>query len=604
MKTRDIDPRRWLFVFAGVVVFVHGLIHPEHVFGVDPFLSAIWAAMLVGTGLVSGRRGRLNRWLAALSGVASAAALTVATFDSGGVNSSGMVWVMALPLMYLVVSPNDPLVSTTCSVAALCGVVVLAVDADLSFTENSQWIGQTALVGSLAIAGSTLFRRERERELAEVRERARIARELAVSERMRARAEELATMGRMAAEVSHEINNPLTYVSSNLEYLRDSLPEAGRWRPVDEALEQAISGADRIRQIVTDLLTVTRPTDEISDASIDDALREAMRMAYNEIRHHARLESDLESRATVRANPRRLIQLFVNLLTNAAQAIDAGQAAANRIHVRTTLEGDRVVIRIKDTGQGIPAEDRERLFEAFYTTKQNRGGTGLGLPVCKRIVDELAGEIDFSTRMGLGTEFVVRLPATKPETAAEEPDSNPAVLGRARILLVDDDPLVGSAIGRLLRRQHDVVIVDSGHQTLELFGHDPHFDLVLCDLMMPDMTGMDLYGNVQTRYPALVDRFVFMTGGAFTEAAARFTESCGQPVLTKPIPTALLRKTVARALHGRAPLGGSAPARSSAHEGGLTLSGRSNAPEDAEPDAPKPARHRRRDEVSGTSPAA
>ena len=403
---------------------------------------------------------------------------------------------------------------------------------------------------------------------------------------MRARAEELATMGRMAAEVSHEINNPLTYVSSNLEYLRDTLPEAGRWRPVDEALEQAISGAERIRQIVTDLMSATRPTDEISDASIDDALREAMRMAYNELRHHARLESDLESRATVRANPRRLIQLFVNLLTNAAQAIAAGQAAANRIHVRTSIDGDQVVIRIKDTGQGIPEADRERLFEAFYTTKQARGGTGLGLPVCKRIVDDLEGEIDFTTREGLGTEFVVRLPASKPQPTAEASDSNPAVLGRARILLVDDDPLVGSAIGRLLRRQHEVVIVDGGHETLELFAHDPHFDLVLCDLMMPDMTGMDLFGEVQTQFPELVQRFVFMTGGAFTEAAARFTESCGQPVLTKPIPTALLRRTVARALGGRA----EGRAKPRLHE--------------AEPDSDSPRPTPRRDEVSGTSPAA
>lgn len=570
---RHPDPRRKLFLVGGTLILVQGITQPDGGVGVGFLPSLVWAVALIATGLAPGPEGRLNRWLAALTGVISVVTLAIAASAGQGMDPALTVWVMALPILYLVVSPSDPLVSGACLTASTTSIMTLAIRAGLSPVETLQWAMQALFVGVLAVVGSVLFRRERERELSQERERARVAQELAVSERMRARAEELATMGRMAAEVSHEINNPLTYVASNLEYLRDTLPEAGRWRPVDEALEQAISGTDRIRQIVADLLAIARPSDEIIDASVDEAVREALRMAHNEIRHHARLISRIESRATVRANPRRLTQLFLNLLTNAAQAIEAGQAAANQIQVSTTVEDGRVVIRVKDTGRGIPPELQDRVFDTFFTTKAAGEGTGLGLPVCKRIVDELGGEIVLSSTVGMGTEFIVRLPASVAKPKPKPKPVAPTTVTRANILIVDDDALVGSSMGRLLRRNHEVVISHSGLAALERLDASTDFDLVLCDLMMPDMTGMELYARVQELFPEVAQRFVFMTGGAFTEAAARFIERIEHPVHTKPIPFNTLREIVADAM-----------TRSSPPEGGGDEEIDRSAPDDGDDD--------------------
>ncbi|MCA9656548.1 MAG: hybrid sensor histidine kinase/response regulator [Myxococcales bacterium] len=546
------DPRRKLFLAGGALALLQHFIRPAGHPIMDLGLSLVLAAAMVVTGLVPGPGGRLNRWLAAITGLVMVTVLAIQAGSGGGMDPAGTVWVMTLPLLYLVVVPNDPMVSGVCLTASTIATAMLVQRTSAEPMEMLLWVTQALIVGVIAVIGSVLFRRERERDLARERERAHVAKELAVSERMRTRAEELATMGRMAAEVSHEINNPLTYVSSNLEYLRDTLPEAGRWRPVDEALEQALAGTERIQQIVADLLAIARPSDEVIDAPVDEAVREALRMAHNEIRHHARLVTRIESRATVCTNPRRLTQLFLNLLTNAAQAIEAGQAAANQIHVSTTVEGDRVVVRVKDTGRGIPAGLHPQVFEAFFTTKRAGGGTGLGLPVCKRIVDELGGEITFSSTVGMGTEFVVRLPASTARPRPEPKAVTTTAEGRASILIVDDDPLVGSSIGRLLRRSHEVIIANSGLAALERLDSGVEFDLVLCDLMMPDMTGMDFYGRVHELFPEVTERFVFMTGGAFTEAAARFIERTEHPVLTKPIRTATLREVVASALARRA----------------------------------------------------
>lgn len=564
---RRSDPRRKVFVVGAAAVMLASLIRPGDGPGLTVVGTAVWAAVLLATGLVPGPNGRLNRPLASLAAIASVVALALPAATPLGMDPATSIWVMVLPLLYLVVSPSDPVVSAMSVLASTAAMWWLsATTPSHDVTETARWVVQTALAGSVAVMASFWFRRERDQDLAREREQSRVAQELAVSERLRARAEELASTGRIAAEVSHEINNPLTYVATNLEYLREILPTDGRSPELEEALDHATEGADRIRQIVADLLSMVRLTDDVRSAFVDDTVLEAIRMARNEVRHHARLETRLESHAVVAGDPRRLAQLLLNLLTNAAQAIPAGQAAKHQIVVSTELEGEpwdaddrprrepqedghgMVMIRVRDTGSGITPEVQARLFEPFFTTKEPGKGTGLGLAVCKRIVEELGGSIDFTTEIGVGTEFQVRLPATEAPAPAPDLTPLPIDLGSARVLVVDDDELVGSSIVRVLRREHEVVYAQSGHAALELLQHDSRFDLVVCDLMMPDMSGMELHTRVVDRDPELARRFVFMTGGAFTDAAARFVENAEHPVLTKPVRAAELRHAVAEAV--------------------------------------------------------
>ena len=233
-----------------------------------------------------------------------------------------------------------------------------------------------------------------------------------------------------------------------------------------------------------------------------------------------------------------------------------GVTVGEQIEALRRIAGDKTVALIREARDDAVA----KIVSGWPTRFEAKRARDLGFAaeetfdaiIMAHIEDELGGEITFSSTVGMGTEFVVRLPASTARPRPEPKAVTTTAEGRASILIVDDDPLVGSSIGRLLRRSHEVIIANSGLAALERLDSGVEFDLVLCDLMMPDMTGMDFYGRVHELFPEVTERFVFMTGGAFTEAAARFIERTEHPVLTKPIRTATLREVVASALARRA----------------------------------------------------
>ena len=185
------------------------------------------------------------------------------------------------------------------------------------------------------------------------------------------------------------------------------------------------------------------------------------------------------------------------------------------------------------------------MFTPFFTTKAVGVGTGLGLSICHNIVTGLGGEITFVSEAGRGTEFTVVLPAAPAPAEVPAPSAAPrprrrrrrrrtpaptaGPARRGRILVVDDEPIVTRSVKRALDRAHDVVAMNSPRQALEAIVAGARFDLILCDLMMPEMTGMDLYAELQRVAPELVPRVVFLTGGAFTAAAAEFLDDRAQP---------------------------------------------------------------------------
>lgn len=367
------------------------------------------------------------------------------------------------------------------------------------------------------------------------------------------RAERLAALGRLSASVGHEINNPLSYVIGNLEYVSKELSLGRMNEGVQEALRDAASGADRIRRIVHELRAFVRGSDRDRRELVDlsEVLEASVKLVWSELRHRARLEREIGSLPKLHADPIRLTQVFVNVLMNAVQAIPEERAGRpdSVITLRTRqLSAEQLAVEIEDTGIGIADADRPRLFEPFFSTKPQDKGTGLGLFVSLGIVSALGGRIDVESTQGRGTlvRVVLPIPDTVLPNVERVSSLPPPSVKNRRLLVVDDDVLVARTLVRLLS-EHRVEVATSGRDALERLAVDgTNFDLVLCDLMMPDMTGMDVYEEVERSHPGLAARFVFISGGGVTERSRRFLELHADRVLPKPIDSSQLSRLLAK----------------------------------------------------------
>jgi CheY-like chemotaxis protein len=205
-----------------------------------------------------------------------------------------------------------------------------------------------------------------------------------------------------------------------------------------------------------------------------------------------------------------------------------------------------VAIEVWDTGIGLPSGNPAKLFEPFFTTKRPQAGVGLGLSISHRIITSFGGTIRAERRPDRGSVFHISLPASAQEELAPkcpaelvEPDA------RLRVLVVDDERAFAFAL-RTLLGAHEVVVEHSGRAAIDRLATDARFDVVVCDLQMRDGTGAEVYEHARTTRPGLEKRFVFMTGGVFTEHARAFVRDCPQPVLEKPFMAAQLHATIAR----------------------------------------------------------
>ncbi|HYU16247.1 MAG TPA: ATP-binding protein, partial [Candidatus Acidoferrum sp.] len=236
-------------------------------------------------------------------------------------------------------------------------------------------------------------------------------------------------------------------------------------------------------------------------------------------------------------------QIFLNLIVNAAQAIPEGQAPANQIRVKTRTDATgRVVVTVADTGSGIPPELHDRIFDPFFTTKELGAGTGLGLSICHRLVTGLGGQIVMESEVGRGTVFEVTLPsARRAETAAKASPARLPAARRGRILCVDDDVLLTKALTRALNGEHEVTALTRAREALERVMAGERYDVILCDLMMPEMGGIDLHAELLGCAPEQAASIIFLTGGAFTARARDFLASVPNQRVEKPFDIQLLR---------------------------------------------------------------
>jgi signal transduction histidine kinase/CheY-like chemotaxis protein len=373
-------------------------------------------------------------------------------------------------------------------------------------------------------------------------------------------ADRLAAMGTLAAGAAHEVNNPLTYVTINVDHVARQLRMASaRGVRIEgegtddltpgllDALGRVAHGLERVRGIVRGLLTFSHGDVELRTlVDLHGVVESSIQMAMHEILHRARLVRDLGDVPPVEANEARLGQVFLNLLVNAAQAIPEGNPAAHEVCVamRTDEEG-RAVVEVSDTGVGLQPHVLPRVFDPFFTSRATGEGIGLGLSISLGTVKSLGGTIEVESRPGHRTTFRVLLPPAAGWRVSRPPPSVRSIAEeKPRLLVVDDDVLVGEAIARSVAAEAEVHVLSDARDALARIAAGERWDLILCDLMMPEMSGMDLYRETLASAPDSARSIVFMTAGAFTPRARAFVASVGRRCLEKPIDAEALRELV------------------------------------------------------------
>lgn len=354
----------------------------------------------------------------------------------------------------------------------------------------------------------------------------------------------ITAVGSLATGLAHEINNPLAVVLANVEEagrvtsdIEGSIPENLRedFSDLRAMLEEAHSASQRVQFIVRDLRAFACADDRRGRVDLNALIESCCNIAFAEIRHRARLVKDLQAVVPVLGSEAKLAQVFLNLLVNAAHAMPEGDVEKNEILVTTRQqERSAIIIEISDTGSGIPAANAGKVFEPFYTTKPRR--PGMGLSIALATITAHGGEITIRARDGGGTVVRVILPTLEAELAADPlAAQTEGASQQRRVLVVDDDPLVLRSLTRVLARDFEVAAARNGREALDLVRAGGTFDAMLCDLMMPELSGIELHELLERDDPELARRTVFLTGGAFSGRAQTFLEAVGQPHLEKPV---------------------------------------------------------------------
>jgi len=368
-----------------------------------------------------------------------------------------------------------------------------------------------------------------------------------------AQADRMASLGLLSAGIAHEINNPLTYVLLNIDRLARQLPqwidrlsdrfssekELFEMRELATIAQHAAEGARRVRDIAQRLKVFSHlESEQLLPLSTNEVIDSAIDIVRNECKYRARIFKSYGDLPEILGNSGTLCQLFLNILVNAAHAIEEGDVENNEIRVCTKQVDENILVEISDTGGGVPAGDLNKIFDPFYTTKEIGSGSGLGLSICKKIVKKHGGQISLESTLGRGSCFKIQLPIGKPPSLQKNgPETRKSKSRepwvRGRILVVDDESQVLEAMSEMLA-EHEVHTAISGQAARELIEHQGPFDVILCDLMMPGYTGMDLYNWVMETHPDLAPRVVFMTGGAFTPRARELLQNTPNFQLEKP----------------------------------------------------------------------
>lgn len=385
--------------------------------------------------------------------------------------------------------------------------------------------------------------RSREANLAELE--IALAREMEHHER-------LVTLGRLAAGIAHEINNPLAYLRGNLEVLRDTIDEVVG-APMDAARAEEVCA--EMRSMIDDGLHAVRRISkaaqtyrtfgaldaaDLAPRALDDIARDAARFVETELGADVELELALMPIPEISLSVERVTNVVVNLLHNANHALT--EHGGGRIRLATRKVGSLAHLVVEDDGPGIPAEERHRVFEPFFTTNARAGGTGLGLHLSSETARLHGGHLALDESTAHGARFVLTLPLTR---RTEATTGQRGGEGRgARVLIIDDEPAILRAYARLLAGRHEVVTAEGGMTAIELLGRDDGFDVVLCDIMMPGHDAVDIVDCVLESHEHLLDRLLFVTAGAMSPRTQSIHERFKGRVLFKPVTRDMLDRAI------------------------------------------------------------
>ncbi len=367
-------------------------------------------------------------------------------------------------------------------------------------------------------------------------------------------AEKMSAIGQLVGGMAHEINNPLASILVNMELLLGDAKDPAQ----AESLQAIKLETDRAAQIVRNLLTYVRGQgSERALIDLREAIRSALALRRNQlVNQQIEVLVDLPSDPVlVWGNSVNLQQVLMNLFVNAEHAI-RGHSGRGHLWIRLAVAEGQATIFVDDDGPGIPPEFVTRIFDPFYTTKPEGEGTGLGLSVSAGIVADHQGKIAATPRPGGGARFQVDLPLRQAEPRDSSPlppavATAPAVASRCgRILLVDDEPDIRRSISKFLTRiGWSVDLADSGDEGLRLLAAGS-YDVVLCDLRMPGMSGHEFYRKLQGMHSPAIDQLIFMTGDVLSPEASRFLQEAARPVLSKPFALKDLMEVLAQVVPG------------------------------------------------------
>ena len=376
----------------------------------------------------------------------------------------------------------------------------------------------------------------------------------------------LAAVGTLVAGIAHELNNPLTSLLLYAQMALDKVEDP----QLRHDLQQIELLAIRTAKVVRSLLDFARNDPGTrKPVHLQPLINSVLTLVENPVRlHNATVSVDLEDALPpILANENQMQQVFINLLINALQATQ-DYAASPEIHITARQEHTTelstphcVHIIVQDNGTGIPVDVMPRIFDPFFTTKPTGEGTGLGLSIVHGIINGHGGKIWAESEPGRGARFHILLPVSSGEDhpqpqspqRIQEPAAQASLAHGERILIIDDEFNIRHVFERILQRQgYQVHTAVSGREALEYI-RTTSYDLILCDIQMPDMNGMQLYATLQQQHPNLLPRIVFISGDTVDAHTRQFLQEVSSPVLHKPFSVEQLVSEVARYLSANQP---------------------------------------------------
>lgn len=358
-------------------------------------------------------------------------------------------------------------------------------------------------------------------------------RDLDIAEEHLSRADRLSSLGRLAGIIAHELNNPLAALQATLDALKRDLGAGAS----GSLLADAQVSVDRIAHVVAEVRATVHGSDARPARQLVDVPRlveDALRLTRLKLERHARVVVDVQPLPELWGVTAQLGIVLTNLLLNAARAVESA-GGPHEVRVAAFARGRTICLEVTDDGPGIAPEVLPHVFDPFFTTHEASDGLGLGLALCQRIVTEHGGQLKVTSTPGAGATFTIELPSGSASSLSVGDALAPEPGRKARVLLIDDDERFRRSLSHLLAHRCDVTQAVNGQEGLEaLLAPGPGFDLVLCDLSMPVMNGLELYRRLEAEAPALASQLVFISGGATTQETAAFLAGLPNVQLQKP----------------------------------------------------------------------